>query len=302
MRKVLSKGFNLERKEVKRMKKIILLVILAIMFGISPVHAYWVGNVNMGPDGWYGNVETFDWASSGSGMAVGITPGQVLNVGDTFTFKYQSYLVDLQNPAGNTVGPFANLNNSYEYTVAAEFTEVIAGFTQISISGGFLQTAYLVPVSGWAYMYYDDNPNANVGTGMGFDDGLQVLMAQANGGLSTFTYNTVTGEGGGGTAPELTWILNPLWVDSNYIDPTILLHDMEFQGTLNYPPLDSATLAFFLSRLGEGNFADNYVTDDDMVFKVDGSSKLTVPEPSTIILLGAGLLGLAGFARKRLKK
>ena len=34
----------------------------------------------------------------------------------------------------------------------------------------------------------------------------------------------------------------------------------------------------------------------------NGQSPASVPEPSTILLLGSGLIGLAGFGRKRFKK
>jgi hypothetical protein len=79
--------------------------------------------------------------------------------------------------------------------------------------------------------------------------------------------------------------------------------DFSFEGTLNIPPLDSTTAAFFSGRGVEGNFSTFTVGADDLPFKVDGSSKFSVPEPSTILLLGIGLLGLAGLARRRsLKK
>ena len=300
----------LELKAGGKIRKVIFSTFLLLMFAVSTVYAlpYWDGEVYMGSDGWTtpeGNVRTFDWAQSGSGMAIGITPGQPLNVGDTFTFTYQAFLVDLMNKDGDSSGTFTGLNDNYEYTFVANIEEEVVGFTGfLDPNGHWIQTAYFTPIGGDGYYYYDDNPNADVATGMGFDDGTQVLKAEISGGLSSFSYDTTTGIGGGGTAPYIDWILSPLWVDEGYIRPTTdpNLCDMHFGATLNYPPGNSETDDFFLSRAGEGNYATVGVTVDDMLFKVDGYTELTVPEPGTMLLLGSGLLGLAGFARRRKKK
>lgn len=80
-------------------------------------------------------------------------------------------------------------------------------------------------------------------------------------------------------------------------------------GTWDYTyDLKEATVLRIAMRMGGGgHVSDNtgYLDDftlDGIPIWVEGGTFTVVPEPATMLLLGSGLIGLAGFARKRFKK
>jgi len=281
------------------MRKILFLLLLTIAIGIGAGNANAFSTVKLADSAGNfvaNNVLTMDWSSSGSGVGQGIGPfGQPLAVGQTFTFSYQAELVGVTDSIGATVA-FPNLSSTFEYTIAAQFTEQVAflaGPTAIFTTAG---------VGSW-YMYFDGTPNADVPSGVGFDDGIVVASGTINPGqFSSFT--ELPGNIGLGSA-----LLEGLatYVDTNYImnmPGQFPIFDFRYQGEIGYPPLESTTSAFFGSRAGEGNFGAFNVAANDLLLKVDGSSKFSgqpIPEPSTMILLGIGLLGIAGYSRKKMK-
>ncbi len=291
------------------MKKIMLTLLLGLVFGLGTAYAQpWDGAVADAAFNFTDpTVRTFDWAESGSGMADGVVVanGQIAPL-SSFIFKYQSFLVGLNDAAGQAVD-FPGLNDTFEYTFVAEIPEFVESVTDLG--GGNTAAVFSVLAGSEWYMYVDGDPNANVQTGLGFDDGVLVASGSFNvGETSTFIATGATTGQGAIQIAGLVDFANALYLDPAFLangDPWIF--DIAFDSNLNLPPgtsLMDIGGSFFDSRAGEGNLLPNMYTGaaDQLFFKVDGSNTLSVvPEPSTVLLLGVGLLGLAGYGRKKMK-
>lgn len=275
-----------------KMKKVISLVAGLLLCATSAfAQPFWTGSVfNNSLGAFVGNVQGFDWSSSGSGLAVGLPAGTVAPAGTSFNFLYQASLVGLTNPSGQSVS-FPGLNTAFEYTVVAQLPETVISST--ALGGGLFNQIFRSNAGGTFAIYNQAAPNAVVATGKGFNDGTLVAKGSISANqLTSFTGTTTSGLGS--TILEgLVTFANPL-----FLDPALSIVDFRFEGTVNLPPLDSTTTSFFD---GNDGFAVTPVGSNTL-FKVDGSSKFSVvPEPSTVLLMGVGLLGVAGFARRRMK-
>ena len=253
------------------MKKTLSIVLLCLMLSIGTAYAdpFWTGSVwNNQLGDFVPNIMTFDWSSSGSGNAQGLGPvGTIPLPGTNFNFRYQSYLFALQDPVGNPVA-FPGLNTSFEYTIVALVPETVVSGTDLG--GGLYHALFKTLSGGEFYMYHDASRNGVVSTGVGFDDGALVASGTIDPDqVSSFIYNANTNSGTGSTI--LFGKVN--YVNLAYFSPSLTIVGFRFEGTMNYPPLDSTTAAYFKSRAGEGYISDYTVASNDLALKVDTSSK-----------------------------
>ena len=255
------------------------------------------------------DVTAFDWAEFGSGVAKDVGPfGTPLFVGQQFNFLYQSNLVNMDGVVPTGLVTTANGGaiggaGDFQFTIVASIQEVVGGFVQV----GNTQTAVFSPIGGSISIFYDDggltNTQANTLAGTGFDDGTEIARFSLTSGISNFTAVIDDDPNGSGSA-QLDFDISAAL---DFVDPAFLegilaaIMDLHFDSNLNFPPGTSLANAFHIG--GSAFYPDYLVDGNDIVFKVDGSNTWTtqqVPEPASLGLLGAGLVGLCLAFRRRL--
>jgi hypothetical protein len=220
----------------------------------------------------------------------------------TFNLYYQARLVAFTGATGpdtpgdltneGTPGSCVNGSGCYEVTIALTATESATLTSTLGVEG-YQELTFNNPISGTFEGFIDDNPDAVPTNGPGYINGTQFM---------TGTLQSVTGSfiGVGSSDPS----------GFNTIG-TITAADYDILREVDLGPVVGSQFRTNVSFFGDpgteaiqvgdsiGVPAQYTVVEGDLIRQADANQPLfSAPEPGSLLLLGAGLLGFGGLRRK----
>lgn len=311
------------------MKKFILLLSAIFLMAVSystALAAPWPTYVQFSPmaDKTIQNIFPileFDWSSSGDlvikdalvSSSTGDTSlsGFFANgaraVGDTIQFRAyaQARLAAFNDPLLAGIAGNFGLNNTgsdlgasdYEVTGVLDLTET----AKLLATGGGIDTLQWTGISGTFAYYLDRSVDSVIATGAGFTDstnGLPFMSGNVVAVLpTTFTSDGSTFGAGSAFIRSVVTAYDPTIIDAWPVGfPGVQLVGTTFDSTITF----GGSLE---PRIGVGGIIGQSgytVLAEDLRLKGDADSQFSaIPEPGTMVLLGLGLIGIAGIARRK---
>ncbi len=273
--------------------------------------------VQLDPDGLSAysitGISTFDWQASGDlliedalvSSSTGDTSlaaflaAEVEGSTMTFDLHAQARLGEFldQSLGGMTVLAL-DTNGTAGGDTGFEITATLDGVESASYSNSTgTWTLTFFDLSGDIQWYLDTTPDSDIETGAGFTDGTEFLTGDLVSVTGTFALGT-SWHGSSSFAIDITNV-DSTFLEVDPINPGVFLIGSTFVSTIDL-------FTSFIPRVHvPGVIGDDPYTllAADIVLKGDASSTFSaVPEPTTILLLGAGLIGLGVFGRRKLRK
>lgn len=317
-------------------KRLILGLSFCMIFGLSTG----ANAVNFDLNGGGGggtviDVGTFDYKPN-SALAVFSASNLPIAAGTTFTLYTHGAVGSLIDTAGNSTP----VPTGMEITAVIGFQErVLSVSTVAGVSTAVFDLAPGTP--NFFQMFVDSPANADsslvgdLSAGTGFADGTQILSGRVTYSLGNFSsrlteivpldsYAPINGTAGatgfnpsqtsvrGQGSSDVTISVTPIAINRDYFFdvPANFGFDVAFNTSqvLPFSQVDPSnyffdgTITRNLNTFGTlGN--PNGLNGNLFLFQVDANqSQTVVPEPGTLLLIGTGLIGLAAFGRKRMRK